>query len=151
MQATDAAVWTLDSLRGTPLPEPEAVVYMLAYARARPYYVNVASQTIFSSSLLNAYENRNAIYRIQKRRYGQHQQTPLYLVYFECHASYDAALARCAEIWAMPHVWQRNLIERFNSEWLNVIDELIVYPCSTHRVGERGLVPLNTQEHVEQR
>ncbi len=142
MQATEAAVWTLDSLRGRPLPEPEAIVYLLAFARGRPYYVNAAT------SLVNAYANRNGIYRIQKRRYGQHQQTPLYLVYFECHANYDAAVARCAQLWAMPHVWQRNLIEHFNGEWLNVIDELIAFPCSTHCIGEEGLEPLHAQAHV---
>lgn len=136
----EAAPWTLASLRGRPLPDPEAVVYALAYARARPYYVNVASRTIFSSSLVNAYANRNAIYRIQKRRYGQDRETPLYLVYFECHVSYDAAVARCAHIWGMPHVWQRSLIDRFNGEWLNVIDELIAFPCSTHCIGEEGMV-----------
>lgn len=142
VDAPEAAPWTLDGLRGRPLPEPEAIVYVLAYARARPYYVNVAS------NLVNAYANRNGIYRIQKRRYGQDRETPLYLVYFECHASYDAAVARCAHIWAMPHVWQRNLIDRFNDEWLNVIDELIAFPCSIDCIGEQGLVPLSEPEQA---
>lgn len=140
--APESPVWTLDGLRGQPLPEPEAIVYVLAYARARPYYINVASRGELSS-LVNAYTNRNAIYRIQKRRYGLEQETPLYLVYFEPHASYAVAVTRCAHLWAMPHVWQRKLIERFNSEWLNVIDELIAFPCSTHAVGEDGLVALH--------
>jgi predicted GIY-YIG superfamily endonuclease len=148
VQAPETAVWTLDRLRGRPLPEPQALVYMLAFARGQPYYVNVASLTIVSSSLANAYANRNAIYRIQKRRYGQERVTPLYLVYFEPHASYDAAVARCEHIWAMPHVWQRNLIERFNGEWLNVIDELIAFPCSTHYVGEMGLVACPEPAHA---
>lgn len=146
--ASGAAPWTLDRLRGRPLPEPQALVYMLAFARGQPYYVNVASRTLFSSSLVNAYEEMNWLNRMQKRRYGPEQMTPLYLVYFEPHASYDAAVARCEHIWAMPHVWQRNLIERFNGEWLNVIDELIAFPCSTHYVGEEGLVPLNAQGHT---
>lgn len=146
--ASEPGQWTLSSLRGRPLPEPEALVYLLAYARARPYYVNVASRTMFSGSLVNAYTTRNAIYRTQKRRYGQERETPLYLVYFECHGDYDAALARCAHIWAMPHAWQRSLIERFNDQWLNVIDELIAYPCSTHYVGEDGLVALGTPERA---
>jgi hypothetical protein len=137
--ASGAAPWTLDRLRGQPLPEPEAIVYLLAFARARPYYVNVMSKAI-SSSLVRAYEEMNWLNRMQKRRYGPEQMTPLYLVYFEPHASYDAAVARCEHIWAMPHVWQRNLIERFNGAWLNVIDELIAFPCSTHYVGEMGLV-----------
>lgn len=139
--APEAPVWTLDGLRGQPLPEPEAIVYLLAYARARPYYINVASRGELSS-LVNAYTIRNAIYRVQKRRYGLEQETPLYLVYFESYASGDAAVARCAHRWSMPHFWQRKLIERFNSWWLNVIDELIAFPCSTHVVGEHGLVPL---------
>lgn len=142
--APEATTWTLDSLRGRPLPEPEAVVYMLAFARARPYYVNVASKAV-SSSLVWAYEEMNWINRMQKRRYGPEQVTPLYLVYFEPHASYDVAVARCKHIWAMPHAWQRNLIERFNGAWLNVIDELVYFPCSTHAVGEQGLVSLYEQ------
>lgn len=141
--ASEAAPWTLNRLRGRPLPEPEAIVYMLAYARARPLYIDVASKAC-SGSLMNAYAHRNGIYRLQKRRYGQARETPLYLVCFECHASYDAAVARCAHIWAMPHVWQRSLIERFNGAWLNVIDELIAFPCSTHAIGEQGLVPLGS-------
>jgi predicted GIY-YIG superfamily endonuclease len=140
----DPVAWTLGSLRGRPMPDPEAVVYLLAYARAWPYYINVASKGM-TFSLLKAYENRNAIYRIQKRRYGQAQETPLYLVYFEPYADYATAVARCKQLWAMPHHWQRQLVERFNGEWLNVIDELIAFPCSTHAVGEQGLVPLCAQ------
>jgi hypothetical protein len=145
--ASEAALWTLDHLRGRPLPQPEAIVYALAFARGQPYYVNVASKG-FSGSLVNAYASRNAIYRMQKRRYSQDRETPLYLVYFECHPTYAAAVARCAHIWAMPHVWQRTLIKRFNGEWLNVIDELIAFPCSTHYVGEGGSVALSKPEHA---
>ncbi len=106
----EAAVWTLDSLRGRPLPEPDAVVYMLAFARQQPFYVNMASD------IASAYAVRNAIYRAQQRRYGRDGMTPLYCFYFECHASDAMAEARCARIKTMPHAWQRQLIDRFNAE-----------------------------------
>lgn len=88
--APEAAVWTPDSLRGQPPPEPDAVVYILAFARQHPFYVNVASD------IASAYAVRNAIYRAQQRRYGRDGITPLYCVYFECHASDAMAEARCA-------------------------------------------------------
>jgi predicted GIY-YIG superfamily endonuclease len=134
--------WTLDNLRGRPLPEAEAIVYILAFARRQTFYIDVASE------IMNTYMVKHRIDRAQLRQFGKGGVTPLYCVYVECHPSDVSAQQRCAEIKAMPHAWQRRMIDRFNPGWLSLINELIAFPCSIDGIGERGLEMLVEQGHA---
>ena len=134
--------WTLDRLRGQPLPEAKAIVYVFAFARRQTFYIDVAED------IAEAYIVKYRIDRAQQRQYGKPGVTPLYCVYIECHTSENSAQRRCAEIKAMPHAWQRRMIGRFNAGWLSVANELIAFPCSIDCIGEQGLVMLCEQRHA---
>lgn len=129
--------WTLEQLRGQPLPEAVAIVYVLAYARQRRFFVDVAEDVVEANDI------RHRIERAQLRQSGKRGLTPLYWVYAECHPSEASAQQRCAEIKAMPHAWQRRIIDRFNPQWLSMANELIAFPCSRDAVGEEGIVELS--------
>lgn len=128
--------WTLERLRGQPLPDAEAIVYVLAYARQRKLFVDVAQDVVEANDV------RHRIERAQLRQSGKRGLTPLFWVYAECHASEDAAYARCAEIKAMSHAWQRRIIDRFNPAWLSMANELIAFPYSRDAIGEEGVEAL---------
>jgi predicted GIY-YIG superfamily endonuclease len=115
--------WTLAHLRGQPLPDAEAIVYVLAFARRQTFYVDVAKD------IADAIVVKYRIDRAQQRQFGKRGVTPLYCVYIECHASQDTAEQRCAAIKALPHAWQRCIIDRFNPAWLSMANELIAFPC----------------------
>jgi predicted GIY-YIG superfamily endonuclease len=128
--------WTLERLRGRPLPDAEAIVYVLAFARRHTFYVDVAKD------IGDAIAVKYRIDRAQRRQSGKRGVTPLYCVYIECHASEDAARQCCAAIKALPHAWQRCIIDRFNPAWLSMANELIAFPCSRDAIGEDGVVML---------
>ena len=128
--------WTLARLRGQPLPDAEAIVYVLAFARRQTFYVDVAKD------IADAIAVKYRIDRAQRRQSGKRGVTPLYCVYVECHASTDTADQRCAAIKALPHAWQRSIIDRFNPAWLSMANELITFPCSRDAIGEEGMVML---------
>lgn len=134
--------WTLEQLRGRPLPDAEAIVYVLAYARQRKLFVDVAQDVVEANDI------RHRIERAQLRQTGKRGVTPLYWVYAECHASEDAAHQRCAEIKSMPHAWQRRIIDRFNPAWLSMANELTAFPCSRDAIGEEGVAMLSDFAHA---
>ena len=125
--------WTLARLRGQPLPDATAIVYILAFARRQTFYVDVAKD------IADAVAVKFRIDRAQQRQSGKRGVTPLYCVYIECHTSKDAADQRCAAIKALPHAWQRHIIDRFNPAWLSMANELIAFPCSRDAIGEDGV------------
>ena len=84
--------WTLAHLRGRPLPDAEAIVYVLAYARQRKLFVDGAKDVVEANDI------RHRIERAQLRASGKRGLTPLYWVYAECHPSEASAQLRCAEI-----------------------------------------------------
>ena len=128
--------WTLERLRGQPLPDAVATVYVLAFARRHTFYVDVAKD------FMDAIAVKYRIDRAQHRQFGKRGITPLYCVYVECHASEETAHQRCAEFKALPHAWQRRIIDRFNPAWFSMANELIAFPCSRDGIGEEGVVML---------
>lgn len=64
--------WTLEQLRGQPLPDAEAIVYVLAYARQRKLFVDVAQDVVEANDI------RDRIERAQLRQSGKRGVTPLY-------------------------------------------------------------------------
>ena len=134
--------WTLAQLRGQPLPDAEAIVYVLAYARQRKLFVDVAQDVVEANHI------RYRIERAQLRESGKRGVRPLYWVYAECHASEDAAQQRCAEIKSMPHAWQRRIIDHFNPKWMSMANELIAFPYSRDAIGEEGVVMLPDVVHA---
>lgn len=134
--------WTLAHLRGQPLPDAEAIVYVLAYARQRKLFVDVAKDVVEANVI------RYRIERAQLRASGKRSLTPLYWVYAECHPSEASAQLRCAEIKRMPHAWQRRIVDRFNPQWLSMANELIAFPCSRDGIGEDGIVALPGSVHA---
>lgn len=134
--------WTLARLRGQPLPDAAAIVYLLAFARRQTFYVDVAKD------IGDAIAVKYRIDRAQQRQSGKRGVTPLYCVYIECHASADTAEQRCAAIKALPHAWQRRIVADFNPAWLNMANELITFPCSRDAIGEDGVVMLTDCAHA---
>jgi putative endonuclease len=134
--------WRLETLRGHPLPEAGAIVYVLAYARQRKLFVDVARDVVEADHV------RYRIERAQLRESGQRGLAPLYWVYAECYASQDIAYQRCAEIKTMPHAWQRRLIDHFNPQWRSLANELIAFPYSVNGIGEEGIERLPDVAHA---
>jgi hypothetical protein len=63
--------WTLERLRGQPLPDAKAIVYVLAFARREKFYVDVAKD------IADAIAVKYRIDRAQRRQSGKRGVTPL--------------------------------------------------------------------------
>lgn len=109
-------------------------VYILAYARRGDFYINVARnhKEIYEFCFGNQDE--------QRRILGERQCKPLRLVLTEAFASAAEARRRCAELRAMPQVWQRRMVDDANPEWLD-LDQLIIGFPWVSCVREDGLAP----------
>ena len=94
-------------------------VYMLAYARRGVFYIDMAR----SHSEIHAFCTGNQ--NEQRHMLGQRQLKPLRLVLTEAFVLEADAKRRCAELQAMPHAWQRRLVDQANPEWLD-LDALVI-------------------------
>jgi predicted GIY-YIG superfamily endonuclease len=70
------------------------------------------------------------------------------VVWYEECESEQAALARVAEIKALPHAWQRALIQSENLQWLNLETEYIGFPGSVGVVSEFGGTRIRTRAEL---
>ncbi len=77
--------WTLESLRGQPLPDAVTIVYILAFAWRQTFHIDVAKNFAYAIAV------KYKIDLAQQRHSGKRGVTPLYRVYVECHTSVDAA------------------------------------------------------------
>jgi predicted GIY-YIG superfamily endonuclease len=124
----------LDRLAARSQPDSAHLVYLLAHARRADYYIDVARD--FAEIHRFALDNCDR----QLRLFGTKQAARLRLVWCEAFGDEAAARQRCAEVRALPHAWQRRLVDQFNPDWLDLDELMIGYPwlCC---VGERGLTP----------
>ena len=111
-------------------------MYVLAYARRGVFYIDVARshKEIFTFCM----DNQNE----QQRTLGKRQWKPLRLVLSEAFVSDADAQRRCAELRAMPHAWQRRMVDEANPEWLD-LDQLIIGFPWVSCVQEDGLAPFS--------
>lgn len=124
----------LDRLASRSQPDSICLVYLLAHARRADYYIDVARD--FAEIHRFALDNCDQ----QLRLFGTKQAARLRLVWCEAFADEAAARQRCAEVRALPHAWQRRVVDQFNPDWLDLDELMIGFPwlCC---VGERGLTP----------
>lgn len=135
----DTAAWfppkladALARMKEVPCPGATHWVYLLAYARSGDFYIDVACS--LSEICLFCYRNRDE----QLHMLGERQCKPLRLVLTEAFVSEAEARRRCAELRAMPHAWQRRVVDDANPEWLD-LDHLIIGFPWVGSVGEHGL------------
>jgi predicted GIY-YIG superfamily endonuclease len=112
-------------------------VYVAAYARRGDFYIDVARN--HKEMYAFCFENQEQ----QRRRLGERQWKPLRLVLMEAFVSQADARRRVAELRAMPHAWQRRIVDEANPEWLD-LDQLIVGFPWVCCVGEDGLASFSS-------
>jgi predicted GIY-YIG superfamily endonuclease len=110
------------------------LVYLLAFARRADFYVGVARD------LRAIYAVCSANHCQQDALYGRRQAKPLRLVWLEGFASEADALRRCHTLRALPHAWQRRVVDAFNPEWIDLDHAVTGFPF-TLCVHEHGAVP----------
>lgn len=108
-------------------------VYLLAYARSGAFYIDVAHRHG------EIHSKRMDLYAIQEQRFAPEQLTPLLLVAIEPFDEATEAWARCAALRAMPQLWQRQIIDARNPDWLD-LDALIIGFPYISGIGERSIV-----------
>jgi len=90
--------------------------YILASARNGTLYIGVTSDLVGRMSLhiQNLLSGFTARYRVH------------YLVYYEMHATIEAAIAREKQLKKWNRQWKIRLIEAANPEWLDLFDRASV-------------------------
>ena len=124
----------LNRLAARSQPGSACLVYLLAHARRADYYIDVARD--FPEIHRFALDNCD----LQLRLFGTKQAARLRLVWCEAFSDEAEARQRCAEVRALPHAWQRRLVDQFNPDWLDLDELMIGFPW-LNCVGERGLIP----------
>jgi putative endonuclease len=108
-------------------------VYLLAFARRETFYIDLTDEP------KSIYGKCTESIEAQAKVVGVERVKPLRLVWFQTFDDAAAAQARVDELKATPHAWQRQLVDQFNPDWINLDDYMIGFPylwC----VGERGSV-----------
>ena len=90
-------------------------VYMLASRRNGTLYLGVTSHPI-----KRVWQHKNDLVESFTKRYGVHS-----LVWFESHATMDAAIAREKAIKRWKRAWKLRLVEASNPEWRDLYDDLV--------------------------
>ena len=88
-------------------------VYMLASGRNGTLYIGVTSSLEDRVSL-----HKQKLIDGFTKRYGVH-----HLVYYEMHATMPEAIRREKQLKKWNCAWKIRLIERMNSEWVDLFDE----------------------------
>jgi len=94
--------------------ERQPAVYILTNRRDGTLYIGVTSNL-----LARVWQHRNRLVEGFCRRYALHQ-----LVYFEIHDSMYNAISREKQLKAWRRAWKVELIEKNNSEWRDLWDEV---------------------------
>ena len=92
----------------------QPAVYILASGRNGTLYVGVTSALV-----KRIWEHKNDLAEGFTRRYGVHT-----LVYFEQHASMEAAIAREKQLKKWNRAWKLDLIEQNNPSWKDLWPEI---------------------------
>jgi len=95
--------------------EKQPAVYIMASKRNGTLYVGV------TSNLINrVWQHKNNVVPGFTQKYGVHT-----LVYYEIHATMEAAILREKQIKKWRRQWKINLIEDKNPQWLDLWNECI--------------------------
>lgn len=90
-------------------------VYILASQRNGTFYIGVTSDLV-----RRIWEHRNNVVQGFTERYGVHL-----LVYYEQHASMEAAITREKQLKKWKRAWKIRLIEEGNPQWQDLWMEII--------------------------
>lgn len=115
-------------------PDSTHIVYVLSHARRAACYIDIARE--YLDILGVASDNLNR----QLHLLGEPQASRLRLVWLEEFRDEAEARRRLAELRALPHAWQRRLIDQFNPEWLDLEELQMGFPF-LRSVGEDGATP----------
>lgn len=110
------------------------LAYLLAFARRADFYIGTARdhQEIHALCLAN--------HQQQEHLYGQRQVKPLRPVWLEGFHSEADAMRRCDALRALPHAWQRRVVDGFNPEWIDLDHVITEFPFP-FCVREQGAAP----------
>ncbi|MEZ0225098.1 MAG: GIY-YIG nuclease family protein [Alphaproteobacteria bacterium] len=89
-------------------------VYILTNRRNGTLYTGVSSDLVGRT-----YRHKEKVFGGFTRKYGI-----ACLVYYEAHATAEAAITRERQIKAWKREWKINLIERFNPAWKDLYEEI---------------------------
>ncbi|WDT74395.1 MAG: GIY-YIG nuclease family protein [Candidatus Manganitrophus sp.] len=93
----------------------QPAVYILASKRNGTLYVGVTSNLA-----KRVWEHKNALVEGFTNRYRVH-----HLVYYELHEEMELAISREKQIKKWNRAWKLELIEKQNSEWRDLWEEII--------------------------
>ena len=96
-------------------PERQPCVYLLASRRNGTLYLGVTSNLI-----QRVWQHKSDLAEGFIRRYGVHT-----LVWYEGHGTMESAIAREKAIKGWKRVWKIALIEKSNSQWRDLYEELM--------------------------
>ena len=96
-----------------PYREKDPCVYILASKRNGTLYTGVTSELPQRVS-----QHKQGLIEGFTKKYGVHR-----LVYYEMHATMDAAIRREKRIKEWRRLWKIRLIESMNPEWVELFDE----------------------------
>ncbi len=99
---------------GSRNPERHPCVYFLASRRNGTLYVGVTSNLA-----LRVWQHQNQLVEGFTKRYGVHT-----LVLYEVHATMESAIVREKAIKNWKRAWKIALIEKSNSQWRDLYEEL---------------------------
>ena len=91
-------------------------VHILANRKNGPIYIGVTSDL-----LKRVYEHKNKLVDGFTKKYNIHQ-----LVFYEATESIESAVIREKQMKKWNREWKVNLIEKFNPEWNDLYDNLLV-------------------------
>lgn len=97
------------------MEEQQAAVYILASQRNGTLYIGVTS-----SLIKRVWEHRNDVVEGFTQRYGVH-----ILVFYEQHATMEAAITREKQLKKWNRAWKISLIEEHNPDWRDLWPEIV--------------------------
>ncbi|MBS1229025.1 MAG: Excinuclease subunit domain protein [Proteobacteria bacterium] len=95
--------------------EKQAAVYLLASQRNGTLYIGVTSNLV-----KRIWEHRNNAVEGFTKRYGVHT-----LVYYEPHATMEAAITREKQLKKWNRAWKLRLVEERNPDWRDLWPEIV--------------------------
>ena len=95
--------------------EKQAAVYLLASQRNGTLYIGVTSNLV-----KRIWEHRNNAVESFTKRHGVHT-----LVYYEQHATMEAAITREKQLKKWNRAWKLRLVEERNPDWRDLWPEIV--------------------------
>ena len=97
------------------MDEKQPAVYIMASKRNGTLYTGVTSDLI-----KRVWQHKNSIIDGFTKQYSAH-----ILVWYEIHSTMESAINREKRIKKWNRKWQMDLIEKFNSKWMDLYETII--------------------------